>query len=66
MPRSGNQVGGCKGAEWWANTGHEKAVTAQRLADDSPETLFTHDVPAEVLASVWPPRHQTSTLFGEA
>ena len=60
VPRPGES-----GAEWWTNTGHEKAVAAQRLPDDSLETLFTHDVPAEVLASLAPPRQQTSTLFEE-
>ena len=60
VPRPGESA-----AEWWANTGHEKAVAAQRLPDDSPATLFTHDVPAEVLASLEPPRLQTSTLFEE-
>ncbi len=60
VPRPGES-----GAEWWANTGHEKAVAAQQLPDDSAETLFTHDVPPDVLASVGPPRHQTSTLFEE-
>lgn len=38
------------GAEWWANTSHDDAVAALGLPDESPETLFTHDVPTEVLA----------------
>jgi pimeloyl-ACP methyl ester carboxylesterase len=60
VPRPGES-----GAEWWTVTGHERAVAAQGLPDDSPETLFVHDVPAEVLASLPPPREQTATLFGE-
>jgi hypothetical protein len=59
VPRPGES-----GAEWWGNTGHAEALAAQGLPDD-PETLFTHDVPAEVLAALEPPRHQTSTLFEE-
>ena len=47
---------GESGSEWWANTGHAKALAAQQLPDDSPETIFLHDVPAEVLASLEPPR----------
>jgi pimeloyl-ACP methyl ester carboxylesterase len=60
VPRPGES-----GHDWWANTGHAAAVAAQGLPDDSPETVFTHDVPAEVLASLPPPRDQTSTLFEE-
>lgn len=60
VPRPGES-----GGEWWANTGQAAALAAQGLPDDSPETLFTHDVPAEVLASVQPPREQTGTLFEE-
>lgn len=60
VPRPGES-----GGEWWANTGHEAAVLAQGLPDDSPETLFLHDVPAEVLAAMEPPRDQTGTLFEE-
>jgi pimeloyl-ACP methyl ester carboxylesterase len=60
VPRPGEP-----GAEWWANTGHRGAVVAQGLPDDTPETLFTHDVPPGVLASFDPPRDQTSTLFDE-
>ena len=60
VPRPGES-----GSEWWANTGHAEAVAAQQLPDDSPETMFLHDVPAEVLASLEPPRDQTSTLFEE-
>ena len=60
VPRPGES-----GAEWWANTGHEQALAGQQLPDASPETLFVHDVPADVLASVGPPRDQTSTLFEE-
>jgi pimeloyl-ACP methyl ester carboxylesterase len=53
------------GAEWWVNTGHAEAVRAQHLPNDDPETLFTHDVPPEVLASLPSPRNQTATLFEE-
>lgn len=60
VPRPGES-----GGEWWSNTGHEAAVAAQGLPDDSEETLFTHDVPADVLASVPPPRNQTGTVLGE-
>lgn len=60
VPRPGES-----GEQWWTNTGHAAAVAAQGLPDDSPETLLTHDVPAEVLAAVEPPRDQTSTLFEE-
>lgn len=60
VPRPGES-----GGEWWTNTGHSDALAAQGLHDDSPETLFTHDVPPEVLASVEPPRDQTGTLFEE-
>ncbi len=58
VPRPGES-----GGEWWASTGHEAAVAAQGLPDDSLETLFVHDVPAEVLAATEPPRTQTATLF---
>jgi pimeloyl-ACP methyl ester carboxylesterase len=60
VPRPGES-----GAEWWTVTGHERAVAAQGLPDGSPETLFVHDVPAEVLGSFPPPRDQTATLFEE-
>jgi thioesterase domain-containing protein len=60
VPRPGES-----GAEWWVNTGHAEAVRAQQLPNDDPETLFTHDVPADVLASLPPPRNQTATLFEE-
>ena len=56
---------GESGAEWWVNTGHAEAVRAQQLPNDDPETLFTHDVPADVLTSLPPPRNQTATLFEE-
>ncbi len=56
---------GESGGDWWANTGHADAVAAQHLPDDSDATLFTHDVPDDVLAAVGEPRHQTSTLFAE-
>jgi pimeloyl-ACP methyl ester carboxylesterase len=60
VPRPGES-----GGAWWANTGHADAVAAEHLPDDSPETLFTHDVPPDVLAAAGPPRDQTSTLFEE-
>ncbi|MCU1358900.1 MAG: hydrolase, alpha/beta fold family protein [Ilumatobacteraceae bacterium] len=56
---------GESGGEWWANTGQAAAVLAEGLPDDSAETMFTHDVPPDVLASVLPPRDQTGTLFEE-
>jgi pimeloyl-ACP methyl ester carboxylesterase len=56
---------GESGFEWWENTGHAEAFAAQGLPDDSPETVFTHDVPPEVLATFQPPRDQTTTLFEE-
>ena len=60
VPRPGES-----GGEWWTNTGHEQAVAAQGLADDSPETLFTHDVPDEVLQAVPVPRDQSGAVFEE-
>lgn len=60
VPRPGES-----GADWWANVGHAAAVAAQGLSDDSPETLFVHDVPPDVLAASEPPRDQTATLFEE-
>jgi pimeloyl-ACP methyl ester carboxylesterase len=60
VPRPGET-----GGEWWDATGHEAAVAAQGLPDDSAETLFLHDVDPEVLAATEPPRHQTGTLFEE-
>lgn len=60
VPRPGES-----GGEWWEATGHEAAVRARGLPDDAPETLFTHDVPPDVLAAVGPPRDQTATLFEE-
>lgn len=58
VPRPGET-----GHEWWANTGHEAALAAQGLPDDRPETLFVHDVLADVLARTAPRRDQTSRLF---
>jgi pimeloyl-ACP methyl ester carboxylesterase len=60
VPRPGESAGA-----WWVNTGHAAAVAAQGLPDDSPETIFTHDVPPHVLASSEPPRQQAATLFEE-
>ena len=56
-------VPGESGGEWWAATGHEEAVRAEGLPDDSPETMFLHDVPSEVLATAEPPREQDGRLF---
>src|SRR6478735_10139031 len=56
-------VPGETGGDWWANTGHEAAVLAEGLPDSSEETLFTHDVPPEVLAATEPPRDQDAVLF---
>jgi pimeloyl-ACP methyl ester carboxylesterase len=53
------------GREWWANVGQADAVAALGLPDDSEETLFTHDVPDEVLAACEPPRDQTMRLFDD-
>lgn len=53
------------GHQWWIDLDHQSALAAQNLPDESPETLFVHDVPAEILASVAPPRDQTATLFDE-
>jgi pimeloyl-ACP methyl ester carboxylesterase len=60
IPRPGES-----GNEWWSSTGHADALAAQGLPDMSEETLFTHDVPPEVLAAHEPPRDQTGTLFEE-
>lgn len=60
VPRPGES-----GGEWWSATGHAEALAAQGLPDGSPETVFTHDVPPEVLAAADPPRDQTGTLFEE-
>jgi hypothetical protein len=60
VPRPGES-----GADWWANTGHDEAIAAAGWAGQPLEALFLHDVPAEVRATVAPPRDQTSTLFEE-
>lgn len=60
VPRPGET-----GGEWWEALGHEEALTAQQLPDDSPETLFVHDVPPDVLAASAPPRDQSDALFAE-
>jgi pimeloyl-ACP methyl ester carboxylesterase len=60
VPRPGET-----GGEWWAATGHAEAVAAQGLPDESPETLFTHDVPLDVLEAAGPPRDQTGTILEE-
>ncbi len=53
------------GHEWWVNTRHADALDAQDLVDRSPETLFTHDVDPEVLASIAERRDQSGALFDE-
>lgn len=53
------------GGEWWDVLDHAGAVAAQGLPDDSPETVFVHDVPADVLARFPEPRDQAGTLFAE-
>jgi pimeloyl-ACP methyl ester carboxylesterase len=60
IPRPGET-----GGEWWANTGQAAAVAALHLPDDSEETLFTHDVPADVLAAAGPTRDQSGTPMDE-
>jgi pimeloyl-ACP methyl ester carboxylesterase len=60
VPRPGET-----GGEWWANTGQAEAVAALHLPDHSEETLFTHDVPADVLAAADPPRDQSGTPMEE-
>ncbi len=60
IPRPGET-----GGEWWANTGHAAAMAAQNLPDDRDETLFTHDVPAAVLAAAGPTRGQSGTPMDE-
>jgi pimeloyl-ACP methyl ester carboxylesterase len=53
------------GGEWWSNVGHREAMAAQDLPDDSEETLFLHDVPADVLAAAGEPRDQTGRVMEE-
>jgi pimeloyl-ACP methyl ester carboxylesterase len=53
------------GGEWWGNTGVKEAIAAQGLPDDSDATLFTHDVPAGVLAAAGPTRGQSGTPMDE-
>jgi len=60
IPRPGET-----GGEWWEVTGHAAALQAQGLEDTSPEALFLHDVPDDVLAAIEAPRDQTDTLFDE-
>lgn len=65
IPRPGET-----GGEWWANTGQPEAQRAAALLegrdpdDESPETLFLHDVPPEVAAeSVRHLREQSARPF---
>src|SRR5690242_1534530 len=37
---------GERGHDWWTTPGRAEAYEAQGLPDDSPETVFLHDVPA--------------------
>ncbi len=60
VPRPGET-----GAEWWEAVGHDEALAAQGLPDDSPETLFVHDVPPDVLAATELPRDQSEALLEE-
>jgi pimeloyl-ACP methyl ester carboxylesterase len=60
IPRPGET-----GGEWWGNTGVRAAIDAQHLPDESDETLFTHDVPADVLAAAEPTRGQSGTPMEE-
>jgi pimeloyl-ACP methyl ester carboxylesterase len=52
-------------AEWWAATGQPDAQEALGLPDDSPETIFIHDVPPEVLASQPLPRPPAAGFFDD-
>ena len=54
------------GHDWWTNTGHAEALSAQGLSDASPESLFTHDVSPDVLAAYPAPRSQSGALLDEA
>jgi pimeloyl-ACP methyl ester carboxylesterase len=65
VPRPGETAG-----EWWANTGQAEAQRAQAVRegrdpdDDSPETIFLHDVPPDVAAeSAHHVRPQSGTPF---
>lgn len=58
-------VSGERGSEWWDNTGHGDAYRAQGLPDESEETIFLHDVPAEVLAASDPPRDQAGEVLDD-
>jgi pimeloyl-ACP methyl ester carboxylesterase len=60
VPRPGES-----GSEWWVNTGQAAAMAALNLPDDSPETIFVHDVDRAILDRLGPPRPQTATLFAE-
>jgi pimeloyl-ACP methyl ester carboxylesterase len=58
VPRPGETAG-----EWWEASGQQAAYRAQGLADESPEALFLHDVPADVVASSPAPREQAGRIF---
>jgi pimeloyl-ACP methyl ester carboxylesterase len=65
VPMPGESAG-----EWWANTGHEQAMRKQaeldgRDPDDqSPESIFLHDLPPELLADAMQGvRPQSGTPF---
>lgn len=53
------------GGEWWVNTGQAEAMAALDLPDDSPETIFVHDVPPDVLATTDEPRDQSGTPMSQ-
>lgn len=60
VPRPGETPG-----QWFADTGNDAAIAAQDLPDHSEETLFVHDVPADVLAAADPPRDQSAAVLGD-
>ncbi len=56
--------------DWWANTGHAQARRELDIRDGrdpdaefDPFVVFLHDVPADVVASLPPPRPQSNTPF---
>ncbi|WP_421118546.1 alpha/beta fold hydrolase [Aquihabitans daechungensis] len=53
------------GGEWWGNSGHAEAYAAQDLPDDADETIFLHDVPADVLAASAESREQTGEVMDD-
>ncbi len=51
------------GGQWWSATGHDAAFAAQGLPDERDETVYTNEVPADVLAAAEPPRDQTGRIM---